>query len=124
MKKPRAIPVFSLPAAAELASALRAALGAMRDLDAHNHGRHDHIRACIGLGWGEVLLVPGEDIYGPEVNRAFVLGEDVAKGGELLVTAAFLEALGGLPDGVGAHRGPGEREQEAGFAFHVVRDYR
>jgi class 3 adenylate cyclase len=90
----------------------------------YNAGRHDHIRACVGLGFGEVLLVPGTDLYGPEVNRAFVLGEDVANGGELLVTEAFLAALGGLPDGIGAHRAPADREAEAGFGFHVLRDHR
>ncbi|MFZ5479322.1 MAG: hypothetical protein ACOZNI_21330 [Myxococcota bacterium] len=104
--------------------ALNAALDAQRRLDVHNAGRHDHIRGCFGLGFGDVLLVPAVDVYGPEVNRAFVLGEDVAKGGEVLVTEAFLTALGGLPPGVGAHRGPADREEDAGFAFHVVADYR
>ena len=55
---------------------------------------------------------------------AFVLGEDVAKGGETLCTPAFLEALGGVPNGVGAYRAPEEREEESGFPFHVISDYR
>lgn len=84
----------------------------------------DSIQACIGVGYGPMLLIAGEDVFGPEVNRAFVLGEDVARGGETLITSAFLEAVGDLPSGVGAFRGPGDREKESGFPFFVVGDYR
>ena len=110
--------------------ALTAALDAQRRVDAFSASRgehahaHDPVRGCMGLGTGEVLLIPGVDMYGPEVNRAFVLGEDIAKGGEVLVTDDFLAALGELPPGVGAHRGPADREEEAHFYFHVVRDFR
>ncbi|MSQ04240.1 MAG: hypothetical protein EXR71_20515 [Myxococcales bacterium] len=100
-------------------------------LDAHARLREaippagqDPIHACIGVGYGRMLLIAGEDVFGPEVNRAFVLGEDVAGGGETLITAALLEALGDLPAGVGAFRGPAEREKESGFPFFVVGDYR
>lgn len=113
--------------------ALLAALDALRALDGFNAGRTGHvghadrndpIRGCFGLGYGEALVIPGRDLFGPEVNRAFVLGEDVAKGGEILATAAFVRAVGTLPAGVGAFRGPSDREQAAGFPFHVVADYR
>ena len=110
--------------------ALTAALDAQRLIDtfsasrgAHAHA-HDPVRGCMGLGCGEVLLIPNVDMYGPEVNRAFVLGEDVANGGEVLVTENFLAALDGLPPGVGAHRAPADREDEAHFSFHVVGDFR
>ena len=53
-----------------------------------------------------------------------MLGEDVADGGELLVTTQFLEALGELPDGIGTQNAPHERESDVGFAWHVVQDFR
>lgn len=104
--------------------ALLDALNGVKKLAGIELGHPDRIDPCIGLGFGDALLIPGVDVYGPEVNRAFVLGEDVAKGGEVLVTEAFLAAAGMLPDGVGAFRAPEERETDAGFAFHVVKDYR
>lgn len=108
-------------------SPLRALVDA---LDAHRRLREalphddDPIHACIGVGYGEMLLIPGQDCFGAEVNRAFVLGEDVARGGETLVTEAFLRGMHALPAGIGVHRAPEERETDAGFAFHVVGDYR
>ncbi len=115
------------------ATALLAALDANRRAHTFNHDRTGHIGdgrrndpiwPGIGLGHGTLLVVPREDVYGDEVNRAFVLGEDVAAGGETLCTEAFLQALGTLPDGVGAFRAPHDREIEAGFPFQVLKDYR
>ena len=120
--------VFGSPEAA-----LEAALAAQVAVHAFNHGRdgelgdgsrNEPIHACMGLGFGKSLVIPGENLYGAEVNRAFVLGEDVAKAQEVLATDAFLAALDGLPEGVGSFRAPEDRQQEAGFPFHVVRDYR
>jgi len=44
--------------------------------------------ASIGIGFGEVLVLDGEDLFGDEVNLASKLGEDVAQGGEVLLTEA------------------------------------
>lgn len=113
--------------------ALLAALDAQRALDAFNAGRTGHIghsdrnepiRGCMGLGYGPILVIPGRDVFGPEVNRAFVLGEDVGHGGEILATDEFMSGLGAPPLGVGAFRAPAEREEDAGFPFHVLGDYR
>lgn len=90
----------------------------------HDRDRRDPIHPCIGLGYGESLVIPGHDMYGGEVNRAFVLGEDVANSREILVTDAFLAALGTLPEGLGSHRAPADRVEEAGFPFHILGDYR
>jgi adenylate cyclase len=114
------------------ARALLAALDAQRTLAAFNVGRSGHaghdrnapMRGGMGLGFGPALILPGRDVFGPEVNRAFVLGEDVARGGEVLATEAFVQAIGGLPEGVGAYCGPADREVAAGFPFHVLGDYR
>ena len=120
--------VFDSPA-----SALVAALDAQRLLAAFNRDRQGHIgdgsrrdpiHACIGLGWGLTLVIPGVDIYGPEVNRAFVLGEDVARSREVLATDAFLRAIGAPPPGIGTHEGPAARAEDAGFPFHILLDHR
>ena len=40
----------------------------------------------FGIGYGEILVVENEDIYGSEVNLASKLGEDLAQRGEILLT--------------------------------------
>lgn len=42
----------------------------------------------FGIGYGEVLIVAGEDLYGSEVNLASKLGEDLASRNEVLLTEA------------------------------------
>lgn len=53
----------------------------------------EQIILCCGLGWGKILRVPGytSDIFGEEVNFSAKLGEDTAKGGEILVTEALAQ---------------------------------
>ena len=48
----------------------------------------EKIGLCCGLGWGKILRVPGlkVDVFGEEVNLSAKLGEDIAKGGEILIT--------------------------------------
>ena len=113
--------------------ALLAAFDAHRRLASFNRtrtgmltdgSRNEPIGGCIGLGHGRMLLIPGFDAYGEEVNRAFVLGEDVAETGEVLCSQAFLAALGAPPEGIGAFLANEDRLAEAGFDFHVLRDYR
>lgn len=106
------------------AAALLDALAGQTRLAAAEVGSDDPIGACMGLGFGDCLLIPAVDVFGAEVNRAFVLGEDVARGGEVLITDAFLSEAGSLPAGIGAFRENDDRLKEAGFGFHTVRDYR
>ncbi|HEX3557823.1 MAG TPA: adenylate/guanylate cyclase domain-containing protein [Pyrinomonadaceae bacterium] len=40
----------------------------------------------FGIGYGEILIIENEDIYGSEVNLASKLGEDLAQRGEILLT--------------------------------------
>ena len=42
----------------------------------------------IGIGFGNLLNIEDEDLFGNEVNLASKLGEDVAERGEILLTAA------------------------------------
>ena len=64
-----------------------------------NPGRapEDRIEVCIGLGYGTVLRIDGNEVWGAEVNAASKLGEDLAKGGEVLATNTFRDALPGAP---------------------------
>jgi class 3 adenylate cyclase len=52
------------------------------------------LHASIGIGWGQVLLIGGDDFYGNELNIASKLGEDVAGPGETFLTAAAHARLG------------------------------
>ena len=64
-----------------------------------NERRHaeDQIVLCCGLGFGKLLKIGDEDVFGHEVNLASKLGEDTAKGNEILVTRAAKEAIGDMP---------------------------
>ena len=53
----------------------------------------DRIEICIGLGYGTVLRIDESDVWGAEVNAASKLGEDLAKGGEVLVTEPFRKGV-------------------------------
>jgi class 3 adenylate cyclase len=51
------------------------------------------IYLSIGIGYGEVLMVEEEDIYGSELNLTSKLGEDLAQRGEVLITQAAFNKL-------------------------------
>jgi class 3 adenylate cyclase len=51
------------------------------------------IHVAIGIAWGEILLVPGQDFYGDAVNLAAKLGEDLAEPGEILVDVKAWERI-------------------------------
>ncbi len=53
----------------------------------------EQILLCVGLGYGDMLRIGDEDVFGPEVNAASKLGEDTAKAWEILVTENFRDAL-------------------------------
>ena len=66
------------------------------------HSEHlppeDQVLLCIGIGYGDMLRVGDQDIYGEEVNSACKLGEDTAKAHEILITGAVANAIT-LPKG-------------------------
>jgi adenylate cyclase len=51
---------------------------------------------CVGIGFGQILRIGDDDVFGREVNAASKLGEDIARGGEILVTSAVREAAGDM----------------------------
>jgi adenylate cyclase len=53
------------------------------------------LHVSIGIGYGEVLAVGRDEIYGHEMNLASKLGEDVGEGEDVLLTPA---AFARLPD--------------------------
>lgn len=75
--------------------ALATARAMVRATMAVNPGRapEDRIEVCIGLGYGSVLRIDGNEVWGAEVNAASKLGEDMAKAGEILVTDTVRMAL-------------------------------
>lgn len=74
--------------AVQALGAARAMVGATQAL---NPGRapEERIEVCIGLGYGQVLRIDHNEVWGAEVNAASKLGEDTARGGEILVTEPF-----------------------------------
>ena len=56
----------------------------------------EQIVLCLGVGYGELLKIGDADVYGLEVNLASKLGEDIARGNEILVTPAARAAVGEL----------------------------
>ncbi|HEY6072461.1 MAG TPA: adenylate/guanylate cyclase domain-containing protein [Anaerolineales bacterium] len=75
--------------------ALEAALDIFRAFDAINTVLPDErdIHGAIGIGYGETLVVGDEDLFGPEMNLASKLGEDIAVKGQILLTKSACNAL-------------------------------
>jgi class 3 adenylate cyclase len=50
---------------------------------------------AFGIGYGKILNIGDEDIFGDEMNLACKLGEDIAERGEILLTPAAMAELNG-----------------------------
>ena len=87
--------------------ALETMIVCQRTCEAFNQGQpeEDQVQLCVGLGYGPMLKIGDEDIWGEEVNFASKLGEDIARRGEILLTHAAAEAVAGRVDGVSLERG-------------------
>lgn len=79
----------------QVALAVEAAIDILKSLAVVNTGLPDmlDLYASIGIGYGEVLMVAGEDLYGNEMNLASKLGEDLARAGEVLLTEGAFRQL-------------------------------
>lgn len=62
----------------------------------------EQILLCIGIGWGKLLRIGEEDVWGREVNAASKLGEDRAQAGQILLTTASHHRL--VEEGVETYR--------------------
>jgi len=78
------------------AAAIETSVTMQRKLQQYNAPRQpdDRIGLCVGIGYGEILVIEDLDFFGHELNLAFKLGEDTAETGEVLATQAALEAAG------------------------------
>jgi hypothetical protein len=80
--------------------AIRSAIAMQQRCQRHSatHSPEDQVLLCIGIGFGQVLRIGDDDIYGAEVNAACKLGEDSARADEILMTGAVAKAIT-LPEG-------------------------
>lgn len=80
--------------------AVRSAIAMQQCCQRHSakQSAEDQVLLCIGIGFGEVLRIGDDDIYGAEVNAACKLGEDSARANEILITGAVADAIA-LPEG-------------------------
>lgn len=77
-------------------AALAACIDAQRAVSKHNEQtvEADRIYLGCGLGWGEILKLGDEDVYGVEVNFAAKLGEDLAGPYDIFLTPDCVKAIG------------------------------
>ena len=77
------------------AGAVRCALEMQRTCAQINQRRkpEEHVLLCVGIGFGPLLRVGNDEIFGAEVNAASKLGEDIARDGEILLTEAARSAI-------------------------------
>ncbi len=76
----------------QAAEALHCALDLQAACRDANAGRVAEERIEVCIGYGPVLLIDGREVWGAEVNAASKLGEEMAKGGEILATDGFRQA--------------------------------
>ena len=73
-----------------------AAVDAARDMIKIPIG--EGVEFCIGIGFGRILALE-DDLFGDAVNVAYKLGEDVAKGGEVLLSSEAAAQFKGSLEG-------------------------
>jgi len=78
-----------------------------------------HLYASIGIGYGKILNIGDEDIFGDEVNLASKLGEDIADKGEILLSAA---AQIGLGESAFKTREAGVSVSGISLIYHIVEE--
>ncbi len=83
-----------------VANALQCAVDMQRTAKTYNVGKpqEEQILQCIGVGYGPMLRIGDQDVFGQEVNAASKLGEDIARAWEILVTESVQAAAGNIAD--------------------------
>jgi class 3 adenylate cyclase len=79
----------------DVPQALEASMDMLKAFSAVNTGLPDEqdIYGSMGIGYGEILVIENEDMYGSEMNLASKLGEDLARSGEILLTEEAYQRL-------------------------------
>jgi class 3 adenylate cyclase len=74
----------------EVSQALHASLDLLRVLDSVNAvlPADWDLHVTMGIGYGEILMVAGHDMFGNEMNLASKLGEDIGEDGDIMLTEA------------------------------------
>ncbi len=82
-----------------VAKAIDCAVSMHDALRAYNVDRSEaeKILLCVGLGYGPMLRIGDQDVFGAEVNAASKLGEDISEAWEILVTDSVHDAAQGIP---------------------------
>src|SRR5262245_16558646 len=80
-----------------VSDAVRASREIITRLNAANAGlpADRQLYVAFGIGYGRILNIGNEDIFGDEMNLACKLGEDIAERGEILLTPAAQAELNG-----------------------------
>lgn len=78
------------------AQALRCCIAMQKTCQTYSARRaaEEQVILCCGIGFGQLLKIGDEDVFGHEVNLASKLGEDTAQANEILVTKAARDAIG------------------------------
>ncbi len=76
--------------------AVEASIEMKKVLAKYNETKEDEekVLLCVGLGYGKMLRIGDEDVFGQEVNAASKLGEDAAKAYEILATEEVVKKCG------------------------------
>lgn len=79
--------------------ALECAISMQRAALEYNKDKIDaeKILLCVGLGYGRILTIGNQDVFGQEVNAASKLGEDIARPWDILVTESVASEVAGMP---------------------------
>jgi class 3 adenylate cyclase len=79
--------------------AIECGVAMQKTLKNYNEHRTDveKVLLCIGLGYGKMLRIGDEDVFGSEVNAASKLGEDTAKAWQILVTGSVKRKVENIP---------------------------
>lgn len=80
--------------------AIYSSLEMQKELSVYNQNRSDEEKVLlgIGIGYGKMLRIGDEDVFGMEVNAASKLGEDTAKAGDILITESVKNKIDGIAD--------------------------
>jgi class 3 adenylate cyclase len=83
-----------------VSKAIQCAIAMQQAAKAYNQDRPDtdKILPCVGIGYGKILTIGDQDVFGSEVNAASKLGEDTAKAWEILVTDSVAAHIQDIPD--------------------------
>jgi adenylate cyclase len=81
-------------------NALKCAIEMQQLLKVYNRTKDDieKVLLSVGLGYGKLLKIGDQDVFGAEVNAASKLGEDTAQPNEILVTENFKQACVGMAE--------------------------